>query len=226
MFEKERAEIDHIDQQLVQLLLQRFEVTQRIGNKKRELQLPVKDEKREQQIIHRLCQQVPDEQKPWIADIYHGIMDASCQQQEQLGNPCVLKVHEIKRYRHFGLMFMKRDITGKCVDGWFVQGHNETLAGVIEPVDEMYVASGIRSGRTNIAPYEFLTWLLDQFTSVDQVLKELYRIHLVLTHATAFPYPKMDWLIADATQGVRLYSTPEGIVSQACSLEEIKPYFQ
>lgn len=234
MFEEERREIDEIDEQIISLLLRRFEVTNRIGNQKKKLGLPVQDSSREKAIVNRIQCLVPDCQQSMVISIYQSIMEQSRQQQSgslsefpwlENSVPCCIKQHEMKRYRHFGMMFMKKNIMGRCMDGWFVLGYNHYLSGVVQIDEDMYVASGIRSGRTNIAPYEFLTWVLDQFTSVDQLLKELYRIHLVMTHSTNFPLPKISWIISDRKQCIRLFSTENGMMSEPYESKELMAYF-
>lgn len=127
------------------------------------------------------------------------------------GQELVLLPKEAKRYRHFGLMFNKTRIEGTAIDEWLISGENEWgLSGFVVIDDKAYHATSIRSGRTNIAPYEFLTWLLDQFKSVDEVERELYRIHLVLTQSTCLPV-NLAYVLTDHKRRVLLKSTVDGI---------------
>ena len=48
-----RTEIDGIDRQIIELLEERAKLTREIGKIKRELNLPVKDEKREEEVLKR-----------------------------------------------------------------------------------------------------------------------------------------------------------------------------
>ncbi|WP_461863127.1 chorismate mutase [Thermococcus sp.] len=48
-----RTEIDGIDRQIIGLLEERAKLTREIGKIKRELNLPVKDEKREEEVLKR-----------------------------------------------------------------------------------------------------------------------------------------------------------------------------
>ncbi len=48
-----RTEIDGIDRQIIELLEERVKLTREIGKIKRELNLSVKDEKREEEVLKR-----------------------------------------------------------------------------------------------------------------------------------------------------------------------------
>lgn len=48
-----RKEIDEIDEQIIELLEERVRVAKEIGEIKRELNLPIRDEKREEEVLKK-----------------------------------------------------------------------------------------------------------------------------------------------------------------------------
>lgn len=73
-----RAQIDAVDHIIFQALKSRSELVKALGELKQILNFPTRDEKREQAIIHRLCQGntsfYTDEE---LSDIYETIFKAS-----------------------------------------------------------------------------------------------------------------------------------------------------
>ena len=53
---KIRSQIDHIDDKIISLILERLQKAQKIGEIKKELKLPVYDKEREDIIINRLIE--------------------------------------------------------------------------------------------------------------------------------------------------------------------------
>lgn len=75
-----RVEINSIDSEIVHLLEKRFNVVIEIGNYKKENNIPVYDEKREQNVISNCVSYLEDEQySKYILDIYKQIMN-SCKE--------------------------------------------------------------------------------------------------------------------------------------------------
>ena len=58
---KIRSQIDHIDDKIISLILERLQKAQKIGEIKKELKLPVYDKKREDIIINRLIEKTKNE---------------------------------------------------------------------------------------------------------------------------------------------------------------------
>ena len=56
-----RTQINHIDEQLLQLIVQRFDVVREVGRVKQTAHLPIKDAAREQAVLNRLKAKVDDE---------------------------------------------------------------------------------------------------------------------------------------------------------------------
>ena len=54
---KLREEIDKLDEEIIQLLKKRMQISKEVGELKETLDLPVEDKRREQEIIDRLIQQ-------------------------------------------------------------------------------------------------------------------------------------------------------------------------
>ena len=52
-----RQEIDKLDEEIIQLLRKRMGISKEVGKLKEELDIPVEDKAREQEIIERLTQQ-------------------------------------------------------------------------------------------------------------------------------------------------------------------------
>lgn len=71
-----RTQINHIDEQLLQLIVQRFDVVKEVGRVKQTAHLPIKDAAREQAVLNRLKAKVDNEAlQPAIQAIFQTIMD-------------------------------------------------------------------------------------------------------------------------------------------------------
>lgn len=75
--EKLRREISAVDAKLIPLLKERMEISGRIGAYKREHDLPVLDEKREQIVLARAGEQAGPEMAGYIREVYRKIMEMS-----------------------------------------------------------------------------------------------------------------------------------------------------
>ena len=58
---KIRSQIDHIDDKIISLIVERLQKVQKIGDIKKELKLPVYDKKREDIIINRLIEKTKNQ---------------------------------------------------------------------------------------------------------------------------------------------------------------------
>ena len=71
-----RTQINHIDEQLLQLIVQRFDVVREVGRVKQTAHLPIKDAAREQAVLNRLKAQGEDEAlQPALQAIFQTMMD-------------------------------------------------------------------------------------------------------------------------------------------------------
>ena len=75
---QERQRINHIDQQIVRLLNQRFDTVTAIGMLKQQQQLPVLDQQREQRVLHQVAiKSTQTAHTPYLQAIYQAIMHNS-----------------------------------------------------------------------------------------------------------------------------------------------------
>ena len=91
-----RQEIDDIDSQLVELFCRRMAVTRRVGEYKRERDIPVLDQTRERQVLQNKGELAGDELRPAVITLYQTILALSRRQQRDLtrqgsGNPGVTR---------------------------------------------------------------------------------------------------------------------------------------
>lgn len=84
MLEQERQEIDDIDQQLVDLLVQRLAVSEKIATVKLNHHMPLLDQKREQLVYQRVAAQTPADKQPYLKTLFTDIMLVSKQYQAKL----------------------------------------------------------------------------------------------------------------------------------------------
>ncbi len=79
-----RNKIDHIDNKLVELILQRLAISHQLGVLKQELSLPIDDPVREQTVLNRLTNQAEKvEDRRALESIYSSIFRASKQLQRK-----------------------------------------------------------------------------------------------------------------------------------------------
>lgn len=77
-----RKEIDEINVKLIQLFKQRMEVSKKIGDVKKENNLPIFDAKREKEIIEAYTKDETGVNKEYIQRFLQNIMDISKEAQE------------------------------------------------------------------------------------------------------------------------------------------------
>lgn len=82
--ETERRKIDEIDQEIIELIIKRFEITNNIGKIKSNNKLVVTDKKREQEIITRLKDKYQKVDPKIIEEIYKNIFKFSVLKQKEL----------------------------------------------------------------------------------------------------------------------------------------------
>ena len=96
-----RQDIDKIDGQLVELFRQRMDVTRRVGEYKRERDIPVLDQARERQVLQNKGELAGDELRPAVITLFQTILALSRRQQRDLasggtGNPGVKRWREAR----------------------------------------------------------------------------------------------------------------------------------
>ncbi len=80
-----RIAMDRINQRMLDLFIERMEVSQSIARIKQAAGLPVYDQSREQAILDAVTGQTPDALKPYAAALFETLFAPSRTYQEQLG---------------------------------------------------------------------------------------------------------------------------------------------
>ena len=96
-----RQNIDEIDSQLVELFCRRMEVTRRVGEYKRERNIPVLDQARERQVLRNKGELAGDGLRSAVITLYQTILALSRRQQRDLAdhgrsNPGVIRWREAR----------------------------------------------------------------------------------------------------------------------------------
>ena len=83
--------------------------------------------------------------------------------------------------------------------------------------------NGCISGKTNISYFEFITWVLGQFSSVSALRSELSNTNITsVPFSKRLPVAKLHWLVADrenaitveaVSDGLRVYDNPVGVLT-------------
>lgn len=126
--------------------------------------------------------------------------------------------------RNFRLKFTNNDVSGShyaiigiatVENGYplYYDGTNEkglSAAGLHFPGNAVYKESDPE--RINIAPFEFIPWLLGNFESVDDAMPALEKLNIVnLPFSEAYPPSPLHWLISDKNQSITLEALPCGV---------------
>ncbi len=77
-----REDMDSIDNHIVQLFVERMEISKKVAKEKERQNLPIYDEKRENAVLIRISRMVDEEIQPYLVELYHSIMDISKEYQE------------------------------------------------------------------------------------------------------------------------------------------------
>lgn len=96
-----------------------------------------------------------------------------------------------------------------------------SMAGLNFPGNAVYPPA--RKDRTNVAPFEFIPWLLGQCADVTQARKLLLNVNLAdIAFSKELPPTPLHWLIADRDQsivvepmadGIHIYENPVGVLT-------------
>ena len=79
-----RKDINVIDDELVKLFIQRMDTAGKIGSLKKEAGLPVLNVKREEEVVKRISESVPEIYRESVAHLYESIFKISRDYQESL----------------------------------------------------------------------------------------------------------------------------------------------
>ena len=103
---KLRQKIDNLDEEIIQLLKKRMEISKKVGKLKEELDIPVEDKNRENEIIDRLTQQagknLSEEQ---LIRIFNSIMKVQNDQKYPGTSRSILRNRKWGRGRFFRNFF-------------------------------------------------------------------------------------------------------------------------
>ena len=137
--------------------------------------------------------------------------------------------------RHFPLMFRKMPTlkTHHAIIGMAYVNHNYPLyydatnekglsmAGLNFPDNAFYPSES--DGADNIAPFEFIPWILGQCSTVEEAREFLARIRLVnISFSAQLPLTPLHWMIADQQEsivvepmkdGLKIYNNPVGVTT-------------
>jgi len=95
----------------------------------------------------------------------------------------------------------------------FYDGMNErglAMAGLNFPNNTCYHPAA--PGRDNVAPFEFIPWILGQCATVDEVEVLLQRVNLAdISFSGKLPLTPQHWMIADRNRSIVVESTAEGV---------------
>ena len=83
MINELRGKIDNIDNQIIELLDERFDVAKAIGDEKKKNNIQVLDSKREQVILDKVDSKASKEHAEYIKQIYVKIMEQSREYQSK-----------------------------------------------------------------------------------------------------------------------------------------------
>ena len=79
-----RRHIDHIDDEIVKLVVERMDTVAQVAQSKRETGKAIRDHARERGIINRVTLEAGDEYAPYVKDLYKLIFELSCNYQSKL----------------------------------------------------------------------------------------------------------------------------------------------
>lgn len=129
--------------------------------------------------------------------------------------------HEADIDNHYAIIGM-----AYVVDDYplFYDGINEKglgMAGLNFPDNAFYMPQ--EDGRDNIAPFEFIPWILGQCASVEEARKYLSNINLINENfSEQLPLSPLHWMISDKKEsivveqtkdGLRIYDNPVGVMT-------------
>ncbi len=124
-------------------------------------------------------------------------------------------------HEHFAMIGMATLIEGIPLFYEAANEHGLSMAGLNFPGNACYAP--LAEGRDNIAPFEFIPWILGQCKTLDEARIWLDRIHLVdIPFSDQLPLSPLHWMIADRTGGIvveamrsglHIYDNPVGVLT-------------
>lgn len=115
-----------------------------------------------------------------------------------------------KMEKHYAIIGMATVAEGYPL---YYEAANEkglAMAGLNFPGNAHYFPQ--KPGRENIAPFEFIPWILSQCKNVPEAREKLDKINLCDIHfSDALPLSPLHWLIADGKEAITVESVAEGL---------------
>lgn len=106
----------------------------------------------------------------------------------------------------------------------YFDGTNEkglSMAGLYFPGNAVYLPE--KAGMINIAPFEFIPWILGSCENISQVRNKLKYINIAdITYSEQFPSTPLHWIVADqenslvaepTADGLKVYENPVGVLT-------------
>jgi choloylglycine hydrolase len=122
---------------------------------------------------------------------------------------------------HYAMIGMATVVDGTPL---FYEATNEkglSMAGLNFPVSARYLPP--EDGAVNIAPFEFIPWILGQCASADQAEEALKDLRLVdIPFSSSLPLTPLHWMICDRERsiivepmadGIRIFHDPVGVLT-------------
>lgn len=133
-------------------------------------------------------------------------------------------------FRRAGTMHTHFAMIGMAVvdNGYplYFDGTNEkglSMAGLYFPGNAVYLPE--RLGMDNIAPFEFIPWILGDCENIYQVREKLKNLNLVnIPYSEQFPLSPLHWIIADRNEslvvepmsdGIKTFENPVGVLTNS-----------
>ncbi len=115
-----------------------------------------------------------------------------------------------ERASHFAMIGMATVIGDTPLFYDAVNEHGLAMAGLNFPNNAFYFSE--RTGKDNIAPFEFIPWILGQAASVREARVLLDRLLLIdISFAPSLPNSPLHWMIADDKEAVVVEETRDGL---------------
>ena len=122
---------------------------------------------------------------------------------------------------HYAMIGMASVIDGYPLYYEATNEHGLSMAGLNFPGNAVYLPA--KKDYDNIAPFEFIPWVLQQCKTVEQARLLLERINIVdIPFSESLPLSPLHWMIADKTEsivvepmkdGIKIYDNPVGVLT-------------
>ena len=123
--------------------------------------------------------------------------------------------------RHYAMIGMATVAQGYPLYYEATNEHGLSMAGLNFPRNARYLPE--QTGRDNVAPFEFIPWILGQCATVAQARSLLERLNLTdIPFSQTLPLSPLHWIIADQNtaivaepmaDGLRIFDNPIGVLT-------------